>query len=82
MRTFIQRIVFLVLPLTLTFVMVSACGSHRHRTPYDRDARHDGTYDRESSEDRHDRRDRDKHGDHDHRGDRDGGNDWRPWLRW
>ena len=80
MRTLVQRIAFLALPLAL--LMVSACGSHHHRSPHNRDAWHDGAYDRESSRDRHDRRDRYKNEDQYNRGNRYGGNDWSPWLRW
>lgn len=80
MRTVIQKIAFLVLPLA--FLMVSACGGHHNRSSHNRDGWHDGARDRESSEDRHDRRDRHKNGDHHHRGDRYGSNEWRPWLRW
>lgn len=80
MRMVIQKIAFLVLPLAL--LLVSACGSHHHRSHHDRDGWHDGAYDRGDSRDRYDGRDRHKNGDQYHRGDRYGGNDWSPWLRW
>jgi hypothetical protein len=79
MRTLLQRIAFLALPLA--FSMVSACSGH-HRFHHDRDAWHDEAYNRESSGDRYDRRDPYNSWGRYNREDRYDGNDWRPWLRW
>jgi hypothetical protein len=54
MRTLLQRIAFLALPLA--FLAVSACSGHR-RFHHERDAWNDEAYDHRSSVDRYDRRD-------------------------
>ena len=79
MRTLLQRIAFLALPLTL--LVVSACSGH-HRFHHDRDAWRDKAYDRGSSVDRYDRRDPYNGGGQYKRGGRYDGNDWGSWLRW
>ena len=76
MRTVLQRIAFLALPLAL--LAVSACSGHR-RFYHDRDAWSDEAYDRGSSVDRYDRRDSyNGWGQNNGRGRYNGGE----WLRW
>ena len=76
MRTVLQRIAFLALPLAL--LAVSACSGHR-RFHHDRDAWRDEAYDRGSSVDRYDRRDSyNGWGQDNGRGRYNGGE----WLRW
>ena len=79
MRTVLQRIAFLALPLAL--LVVSACSDH-HRFYHDRDAWHDETYDRGASVDRYDGRDPyNGWGQYNRRGRYDG-DDLASWLRW
>jgi hypothetical protein len=76
MRTLLQRIAFLALPLAL--LAVSACSGH-HRFHNDRDAWNDQAYDRRDSVDRYDRRDSYNGWSQDNgRGRYNGGQ----WLRW
>jgi len=79
MRTLLQRIAYLALPLAL--LGVSACSGPR-RFHHDRDAWHDEAYDRGPSVDQHDGR-----GPYNGEGrynseDRYGGNDMWSWRRW
>lgn len=53
MRTVLQKIAFLALPLAV--LVVSACSGH-HQSYHDRYAWHEGDYDRGSSVDRYDER--------------------------
>ncbi len=79
MRTLLQKITFLTLPLT--FLVISACSGH-HRYHHDRDTWNDRTYDRGSSIDPYNGRDPYNRWGQYKRGGRYDGGGSRPWIRW
>ena len=79
MRTLLQRIAFLALPLAL--LAVSACSGHR-RFHHDRDVWRDEAYDRGASVDHDDRRDSYNGWGQYKREGRYDGDDRGSWLRW
>ena len=79
MRTLVQRLAFLTLPLAL--LGVSACSSH-HRSYHDRDVWRDEAYDRGASRDRYGGRGPYNDWGQHQRGGQYGGDEWGSWLHW